>query len=126
MTFVVNASANRELVEVLGLHEALVHGESRCGVCNSREWRTLYPADVAGRVPAAVAASEEVFYECGYCEQLFWPGDKYNKTMDSLATVAGSGTEAGGANGVAASPRHDACTTQPVCSDDSSRRLPKT
>ena len=68
---------------------SLTHGESRCGVCNSRAWRTLLPADVEGRVPAAVSASEDVFYECGFCEQLFWPGAKYTKTMDSLATTVG-------------------------------------
>jgi len=78
-----------EVVEVLGLQDALTHGESRCGVCNSRAWRTLLPADVEGRVPAAVSASEDVFYECGFCEQLFWPGAKYTKTMDSLATTVG-------------------------------------
>jgi uncharacterized protein with PIN domain len=73
-----------ELVEVLGLHEALVAGDSRCGVCNSAAWRTLSANEVAGRVPAAVAANESVFYECGHCLQIFWPGVKYESTMESL------------------------------------------
>ena len=73
-----------ELVEALGLYEALVAGESRCGVCNSAEWRTLSGDEVAGRVPAAVTVDGRVFYECCHCLQIFWPGAKYESTMDSL------------------------------------------
>ena len=74
-----------EVLAVLGVSDAVEAGGSRCGICNGDEWHTLRPRDVeAGQVPAAVLASQQVFYRCGVCQQIFWPGDKYESTMEGL------------------------------------------
>jgi len=79
-----------ELLEVLGIREAVEAGGSRCGICNGAEWRTLCAGELRGQVPEAVRAEEGEFYQCGVCLQVFWPGAKYDATMDGLkqATLA--------------------------------------
>ena len=39
---------------------------------------------VSLQVPEAVRAEEGEFYQCGVCLQVFWPGAKYDATMDGL------------------------------------------
>ena len=74
-----------ELLTVLGLPDAVDAGGSRCGICNGDEWATLRPGQVgAGQVPAGVLAAQRVFYRCGRCQQIFWPGEKYESTMEGL------------------------------------------
>merc|ERR1712080_558566 len=63
-------------------------GCSRCGICNAKLWCSLLPSDVAGRVPSAVLEAESEFYQCGGCRQIFWAGEKYMNTMDSLKAHA--------------------------------------
>ena len=75
----------------------------------------------AGEVPAGVLATQTVFYRCGSCQQIFWPGDKYESTMEGLRADGkdeagegwkaepartGSGTEqgSGGADGQMGKP----------------------
>ena len=79
-----------ELLEVLGIREAVEAGGSRCGICNGAEWRTLCAGELRGQVPEAVRTEEGEFYQCGVCLQVFWPGAKYDATMDGLkqATLA--------------------------------------
>ena len=70
---------------MLGLSDAVDAGHSRCGICNGADWQTLRAAEVPpGQVPPAVLASVPIFYRCGCCQQMFWPGDKYENTMDGL------------------------------------------
>ena len=95
-----------ELLAVLGLQEAVDAGGSRCGICNGDEWLTLRPDQVeAGQVPAAVLRQQSVFYRCGKCHQIFWPGDKYESTMEGLRMegkeggVAKDGTQDGAKDG---------------------------
>jgi len=38
----------------------------------------------AGQVPPAVLAKQSIFYRCGACQQMFWPGDKYESTIEQL------------------------------------------
>ena len=40
-------------------------------------------------------AEEGEFYQCGVCLQVFWPGAKYDATMDGLkqATLTEANTE---------------------------------
>ena len=86
-----NADAQfAELLEVLGIREAVEAGGSRCGICNGAEWRTLCAGELRGQVPEAVRTEEGEFYQCGVCLQVFWPGAKYDATMDGLkqATLA--------------------------------------
>ena len=68
-------------------------GGSRCGICNGAEWRTLSAAQLRGQVPEAVRAEEGEFYQCGVCLQVFWPGAKYESTMEDLkkTTLDGGG-----------------------------------
>ncbi|EOD04092.1 hypothetical protein EMIHUDRAFT_453977 [Emiliania huxleyi CCMP1516] len=74
-----------ELLAVLELSGLVDAGGSRCGICNGDEWQTLRPDEVeAGQVPHAVLRVQPVFYRCGACMQMFWPGDKYESTMDGL------------------------------------------
>ena len=85
-----------EVLEVFGLSRAVENGESRCGICNARAWRTLRPEEVRGRVPPEVGAKEGEFFECGSCGQIFWPGEKYVETMDALrSAVSERGTDGG-------------------------------
>ena len=77
-----------ELLEVFGLRHAVESGESRCGICNARSWRTLRRDDVRGCVPPEVLEAEAVFYQCGSCGQMFWPGEKYTSTMGALKEAA--------------------------------------
>ena len=80
---------------MLGIREAVEAGGSRCGICNGAEWRTLSAAQLRGQVPEAVRAEEGEFYQCGVCLQVFWPGAKYESTMDGLkqATLEEAGRE---------------------------------
>ena len=74
-----------ELLAVLGLSDAVDAGGSRCGICNGDDWHTLRPHEVgAGQVPPAVLAKQSIFYRCGACQQMFWPGDKYESTIEQL------------------------------------------
>ena len=97
-----------ELLMVLGLSDAVDAGGSRCGICNGAEWQTLRPREIApGQVPAAVLRHQRVFYRCGVCHQIFWPGDKYESTMDGLraegsrAAAAAGGRSSDAAEGTA-------------------------
>ena len=85
-----------ELLLVLGMSDAVTEGGSRCGICNGDEWQTLKPDQVGpGQVPAAVLAKQDIFYRCGACQQIFWPGEKYDNTMEGLrADVARDGSAA--------------------------------
>merc|ERR1712194_369776 len=74
----------REILEVFGLEVLVQVGGSRCGICNARQWRTLTPEEVAGKVPEPVRLSNPDFSQCGCCKQIFWNGEKYVNTMDSL------------------------------------------
>jgi len=73
-----------ELVEVLHLQRLVHAGRSRCGICNANKWQFLTPSEVIGRVPPKVVELHSEFYQCTYCKQMFWAGDKYNRHMDSL------------------------------------------
>ena len=44
-----------------------------------------------------VRAADGVFYQCGVCLQVFWPGAKYETTMDHLkqATLEDGSTQQG-------------------------------
>ena len=86
-----------ELLAVLGVSDAVEAGGSRCGICNGDDWHTLRPNQVApGQVPEAVRRSQRLFYLCGRCQQIFWPGDKYESTMEGLRDEVGR-DEPGGA-----------------------------
>ena len=52
-----------------------------------------------GQVPEAVRQADGEFYQCGVCLQVFWPGAKYDATMDSLkqAALDGEGEAVAGA-----------------------------
>ena len=84
-----------ELLEVLGIRDAVEAGGSRCGICNGADWRTLRAAELVGQVPEAVRQADGEFYQCGVCQQVFWPGAKYDATMDGLkqATLEEAGRE---------------------------------
>lgn len=84
-----------ELLEVLGIRDAVEAGGSRCGICNGADWRTLRAAELQGQVPEPVRAADGEFYQCGVCLQVFWPGAKYESTMDGLkqATLEEAGRE---------------------------------
>ena len=64
------------------------------GICNGAAWSTLAPAEVEGRVPRQILKSEDEFYECGKCGQLFWMGEKYERTMGELKRRDGGGPRA--------------------------------
>ena len=86
-----------EVLEVLGLRAAVDAGALqplRCGICNGAAWSTLAPAEVEGRVPRQILKSEDEFYECGKCGQLFWMGEKYERTMGELKRRDGGGPRA--------------------------------
>ena len=82
-----------ELCAILGLGD---EWSSRCGICNADDWqtldaqavRTLDAQAVRGQVPDGVLAAESVFYKCGSCNQIFWPGAKYDDTMTTLKNLA--------------------------------------
>ena len=80
-----------ELLTVLRLGEAVADsGGSRCGICNGDAWRVLRPAEVeAGMVPRVVLRRQPVFYLCGVCKQIFWPGDKYQGKMEGIRAETG-------------------------------------
>jgi uncharacterized protein with PIN domain len=81
-----------ELLTVFGLHRAVESGQSRCGICNAVAWITLQPHELHGRVPRDVLRAGSEFYQCGSCRQIFWPGEKYNSTIQDLKDlVAGRG-----------------------------------
>ncbi|KAJ1445319.1 hypothetical protein M885DRAFT_550313 [Pelagophyceae sp. CCMP2097] len=73
-----------ELLAILGLDDALTEWGSRCGICNGDSWQTLDGEDpsVAGEAP--IGLKVDVFFRCGVCRQLFWPGAKYDDTMATL------------------------------------------
>ena len=74
-----------EVLAVLGMSDAVEAGGSRCGICNGDAWLTLTPDQVeVGQVPPAVLRKQDVFYKCGCCMQIFWPGEKYESTMEGL------------------------------------------
>jgi len=77
-----------ELLDVLGERGAVMTWGSRCGICNGCDWRTLSPDDVRGEAPPGVLAEAPEYYRCGVCEQLFWPGAKYEDTMATLRGLA--------------------------------------
>lgn len=77
-----------ELLDVLGERGAVATWGSRCGICNGCDWRTLSPDDVRGEAPPGVLAEAPEYYRCGVCEQLFWPGAKYEDTMATLRGLA--------------------------------------
>jgi uncharacterized protein with PIN domain len=85
-----------ELLEVFGLRDAVDAGESRCGICNADNWRHLQPSEVVGRVPVGVLAETSEYFQCGSCEQIFWPGPKYEETMGSLKAAVETQTIGGG------------------------------
>merc|ERR1719468_268510 len=68
-----------------------------CGICNADDWCTLEPSEVSGQVPQSVCEVETEFYQCGKCRQIFWNGEKYANTMDSLnsTNVASAGKSSG-------------------------------
>ena len=76
-----------ELLDVLDLRGSVPYWGSRCGICNGNDWVVLSSADVEGRVPDAVL-SEAEFYRCGKCQQIFWPGRKYDAKMSGLRDLA--------------------------------------
>ena len=80
-----------ELLDVFGLRDAVDGGASRCGICNSDRWRRLCASEARGRVPAGVLSETRDFFQCGSCEQIFWPGPKYSSTMDSLRAAVAAG-----------------------------------
>lgn len=61
-------------------------------------------------MPPEVGAKEDEFYMCGSCGQIFWPGEKYVETMDSLRSVvsekAASGSEQQAAVACSRAERH--------------------
>ena len=76
------------------MSDAVDAGGSRCGICNGDEWATLSPSEVTlGQVPPAVLSTVRTFYRCGVCCQLFWPGEKYDNTMDELRTEGREGRD---------------------------------
>jgi len=91
-----------ELLEVLGLNSVPTEDNpqngmgwgSRCGICNSGAWETLdaQAAFSEGMISEQVwqmhARSATPFYRCGYCAQVFWPGEKYSDTMTELRDLA--------------------------------------
>ena len=78
-----------ELLTVLGMCDAVDAGGSRCGICNGNAWITLHPNEVkVGEVPRAVVDKQSIFYKCGACQQIFWPGEKYDNTMVGLRADA--------------------------------------
>ena len=77
-----------ELLDVLGERGAVATWGSRCGICNGCDWHTLAPDAVRGEAPPGVLAEASEFYRCGVCEQLFWPGAKYEDTMATLRGLA--------------------------------------
>lgn len=95
-----------ELLTVLGLSDAVDAGGSRCGICNGDDWHTLRPHEVGeGQVPAVVLQRQRIFYRCGSCQQIFWPGDKYESTMEGLRIEGREGEEAARPAGRAAMER---------------------
>lgn len=77
-----------ELLDVLDLRGSVEYWGSRCGICNGGDWRSLDKDAVVGDVPAAVVDSEDEFYQCGVCGQIFWPGRKYDDKMNGLKNLA--------------------------------------
>jgi uncharacterized protein with PIN domain len=92
-----------ELLELLGLksedpaaegHQMGKGWGSRCGICNSDAWQTLDAAAAlrGGLISEGVwrtyARGGTSFYRCGRCEQVFWPGEKYDETMAELKDLA--------------------------------------
>ena len=45
-------------------------------------------------MPPAVLKKQHVFYRCGKCQQIFWPGDKYENTMEGLRQESTAGADA--------------------------------
>jgi len=76
-----------EIHDVFSLSHVVARGYSRCGICNADDWCTLEPSEVSGQVPQSVCEVETEFYQCGKCRQIFWNGEKYANTMDSLKAV---------------------------------------
>lgn len=115
-----------ELLAVLELSGLVDAGGSRCGICNGDEWQTLRPDEVeAGQVPHAVLRVQPVFYRCGACMQMFWPGDKYESTMDGLrAEGRDVPPRRAGTAGVAWRPPVPSAPARPPTEDR--RRPPKT
>ena len=77
-----------ELLDVLDLRGSVEYWGSRCGICNGGDWRSLDKDAVVDDVPAAVVDSEDEFYQCGVCGQIFWPGRKYDDKMNGLKNLA--------------------------------------
>ena len=73
---------------VLDLRGSVEYWGSRCGICNGGDWRSLDKDAVVGDVPAAVVDTEDEFYQCGVCGQIFWPGRKYDDKMNGLKNLA--------------------------------------
>jgi len=76
-----------EVLEVFGLRFLVDAGESRCGICNGRRWRRLSREEAAEEVPEPVISTEDNFYRCGDCGQVFWTGEKYTNAIDALRST---------------------------------------
>ena len=56
---------------------------------NSGLFNSGYAAAKLGHAyAAAVVDSEDEFYQCGVCGQIFWPGRKYDDKMNGLKNLA--------------------------------------
>ena len=65
-----------------------------------------------GQVPAAVLRQQREFYRCGRCQQIFWPGEKYESTMEGLRAegkevAVEAASKVGTAGGVWKAPAND-------------------
>eukprot|EP01029_Cantina_marsupialis_P012486 TRINITY_DN2759_c0_g1_i2.p1 TRINITY_DN2759_c0_g1~~TRINITY_DN2759_c0_g1_i2.p1 ORF type:complete len:210 (+),score=38.65 TRINITY_DN2759_c0_g1_i2:190-819(+) len=53
----------------------------RCVKCNQNKFNKLSESEVQGRVPPKTLNSANLFFECVYCRQVFWPGSTYSNAQ---------------------------------------------
>jgi len=66
---------------------------TRCAVCNG-EITPLSKADVEGRVPPYVFATQPEFGYCAGCDRIYWRGTHVAHVLEALSSDAGSDSQA--------------------------------
>lgn len=88
----IRATATDEQVrEVLDAFALRDHARpfTRCLECNG-ELRAAARADVADRLPAAVAAAPHAFSRCAGCDRVYWTGSHWKRLAETAAELLGS------------------------------------
>ena len=77
----------RQVLETLDLTVVLTRMFTLCADCN-QALQVLRPAEVHGKVPDFVAATQKEFRGCASCGRIYWPGSHRRHVLKVLKGIA--------------------------------------